>query len=117
MGGRTGGAAIIAGQPAAGGLPQSGGMVTGGVPMTGGRPQSGGNPQHGGTPPNGGHPQNGGQVAGGAIAPVERCGDGVRQGQEACDDGNPEDTDECTTECEEPRCGDGYTQAVRGEVR
>jgi len=39
-----------------------------------------------------------------------RCGDGVRQAGEACDDGNDIEDDECTPACATPRCGDGITQ-------
>ena len=37
-----------------------------------------------------------------------RCGDGVVSSGEACDDGNDDDTDACTNQCLEARCGDGY---------
>ena len=41
--------------------------------------------------------------------PPPRCGDGViNQPTEACDDGNREDGDDCTQQCQESRCGDGY---------
>ena len=30
------------------------------------------------------------------------CGDGVRQGEEQCDDGNTDDADGCTRVCERP---------------
>ncbi|MGB1277790.1 MAG: DUF4215 domain-containing protein, partial [Nannocystaceae bacterium] len=35
------------------------------------------------------------------------CGDGVVQGDEACDDGNTDDADACTNMCQLPLCGDG----------
>ena len=41
----------------------------------------------------------------------ERCGDGVLQSDEYCDDGNPDNTDACTTSCLGPSCGDGYKQS------
>ncbi|MEZ4361847.1 MAG: OmpA family protein [Kofleriaceae bacterium] len=40
-----------------------------------------------------------------------RCGDGRVTGGEVCDDGNQDNTDECTTSCALPACGDGYLQA------
>ncbi len=39
------------------------------------------------------------------------CGDGVLGGTEACDDGNDDDEDACTTACERARCGDGFVEA------
>ena len=36
-----------------------------------------------------------------------KCGDGILQPGEACDDGNVADGDGCTSICTEPRCGDG----------
>ncbi|MBN2191306.1 MAG: DUF4215 domain-containing protein [Polyangiaceae bacterium] len=44
-------------------------------------------------------------------APPSRCGDGVVDDGEECDDGNPNDRDDCTTLCLSPRCGDGFVQA------
>ena len=38
------------------------------------------------------------------------CGDGNVDPGEACDDGNADNTDNCTNTCEFPRCGDGFTQ-------
>ncbi|MDC0747408.1 DUF4215 domain-containing protein [Polyangium mundeleinium] len=38
------------------------------------------------------------------------CGDGVLSNAEVCDDGNTDDTDECTTMCKVPSCGDGVVQ-------
>jgi cysteine-rich repeat protein len=35
------------------------------------------------------------------------CGDGVIEGDEACDDGNAVDEDLCTNACASPSCGDG----------
>jgi cysteine-rich repeat protein len=40
-----------------------------------------------------------------------RCGDGVRNGNEECDDGNTIDTDSCTSKCLLARCGDGIVHA------
>ncbi len=37
-----------------------------------------------------------------------RCGDGVVSSGEDCDDGNDDDTDACTNQCLEARCGDGF---------
>ena len=39
-----------------------------------------------------------------------RCGDGIRDGNEACDDGNMSNTDSCTNACELARCGDEFKQ-------
>jgi cysteine-rich repeat protein len=36
-----------------------------------------------------------------------RCGDGIVDAGEACDDGNNEGSDACNPDCTEPRCGDG----------
>jgi cysteine-rich repeat protein len=35
------------------------------------------------------------------------CGDGTTSGSEACDDGNADDGDACTSACTRARCGDG----------
>ena len=40
-----------------------------------------------------------------------RCGDGIRQDLEACDDGNSLSTDSCTVNCTIARCGDSFVQA------
>jgi cysteine-rich repeat protein len=40
-----------------------------------------------------------------------RCGDGVVDPGEQCDDGNAVDTDACTTACRLATCGDGILQA------
>ena len=39
-----------------------------------------------------------------------RCGDGIPQAGEACDDGNRRQTDACLDNCELARCGDGVTR-------
>jgi cysteine-rich repeat protein len=39
---------------------------------------------------------------------TESCGDGVKNGDEECDDGNDVNTDTCTDECKLPACGDGH---------
>ena len=50
------------------------------------------------------------------------CGDGVVDspdagvGMEECDDGNTDDTDDCTNACKKPVCGDGITQPGHGEA-
>ena len=49
-----------------------------------------------------------------ASCKAPRCGDGVVQGSEACDDGNDIDDDACRNDCSLPRCGDGIVQS--GEV-
>jgi cysteine-rich repeat protein len=40
-----------------------------------------------------------------------RCGDGVAEGLEVCDDGNLDDTDACLSACVLAACGDGAVQA------
>ena len=45
------------------------------------------------------------------IAGVIECGDGEREGNEVCDDGNAIDTDGCRTSCAAAACGDGVVQA------
>jgi cysteine-rich repeat protein len=44
------------------------------------------------------------------------CGDGIRQLGEACDDGNLDDDDGCSSACEVERCGDGILQPGIGEA-
>jgi cysteine-rich repeat protein len=39
------------------------------------------------------------------------CGDGVTEGGEACDDGNGDPTDSCTNQCHTPSCGDNVVQS------
>ncbi len=39
------------------------------------------------------------------------CGDGVVEGDEACDDANDDETDDCLSTCELASCGDGFVQA------
>ena len=39
-----------------------------------------------------------------------RCGDGRVSGAEICDDGNTDNTDDCTNACLAPACGDGVVQ-------
>src|SRR5262249_2761034 len=39
------------------------------------------------------------------------CGNGVLELGEACDDGNADNTDACTTACKPAVCGDGYVEA------
>src|SRR5262245_25176459 len=43
------------------------------------------------------------------------CGDAVVDEGEECDDGNLEDTDDCTTKCLKAACHDGFVQAGIGE--
>jgi len=44
-----------------------------------------------------------------------RCGDGVVEGDEQCDDGNEVDDDSCSGACRLPACGDGILQLGAGE--
>jgi cysteine-rich repeat protein len=41
---------------------------------------------------------------------ASRCGDGVTQPPEQCDDGNRDDGDDCLTDCVKARCGDGVVE-------
>jgi len=43
----------------------------------------------------------------GAACALATCGDGTLHAGEACDDGNGDDTDACTTVCQLASCGDG----------
>ncbi len=43
--------------------------------------------------------------------PATRCGDGVQDPGEACDDANVDNTDSCLSNCESAVCGDGYVLA------
>jgi cysteine-rich repeat protein len=40
--------------------------------------------------------------------PAAKCGNGVVEAGEACDDGNVDNTDHCLDTCEAASCGDGY---------
>ena len=42
-----------------------------------------------------------------AIEPQVSCGDGLVEGVEECDDGNPVDGDGCDTNCTNTACGNG----------
>ena len=44
-----------------------------------------------------------------------RCGDGIVQSGEECDDGNAVDDDACSNACVAARCGDGVINAMPGE--
>ena len=44
---------------------------------------------------------------------VAVCGDGEMKGDEACDDGNADPSDGCTSVCQLARCGDGVTRTQR----
>ena len=44
---------------------------------------------------------------GGGTPALPVCGDGLVQGDEACDDGNWDETDACLSTCQTARCGDG----------
>src|SRR3989338_1846812 len=43
-----------------------------------------------------------------------RCGDSIKNGAEACDDGNSNNNDACTTLCALTRCGDAIVQSQNG---
>mgnify|MGYP000628046829 CR=1 FL=1 len=40
------------------------------------------------------------------------CGNGRVEGEEQCDDGDPDDTDDCPTTCRFAYCGDGFLRAA-----
>jgi cysteine-rich repeat protein len=44
------------------------------------------------------------------------CGNGVTESGEECDDGNTEDNDACTNECDFNVCGDGHVNWSGGEL-
>ena len=44
--------------------------------------------------------------------PEPICGDGVAEAPETCDDGNPDDSDECPGTCAPAFCGDGFVRAA-----
>lgn len=50
-------------------------------------------------------------------SPEARCGNGVLDQEEECEDGNTQDGDDCSAEClfESGRCGDGIVQRALGE--
>lgn len=50
----------------------------------------------------------------GTCAPA-RCGDGVLDPGEDCDDENTDDSDSCPSTCQFARCGDGFVQAGSDE--
>jgi cysteine-rich repeat protein len=43
---------------------------------------------------------------------LPRCGDGITDTGEECDDANLVETDACSSVCELPRCGDGFRQGT-----
>ncbi len=43
--------------------------------------------------------------------PGADCGNGIVEADEACDDGNGDDSDDCPASCQPAACGDGYVQA------
>lgn len=44
------------------------------------------------------------------------CGDGVVQGDEGCDDGNADDNDACSSDCQLTSCSDGVRNGDEGAV-
>jgi cysteine-rich repeat protein len=42
------------------------------------------------------------------VCRLQRCGNGVQDPNEQCDDGNAFNDDACTTQCTNARCGDGF---------
>jgi cysteine-rich repeat protein len=64
----------------------------------------------GGTGGSSGGSTSSGTGGAGGLPPGD-CGNGHVDGAEECDDGNADDTDDCTTTCKIPRCGDGFVQS------
>ncbi|MFT3766586.1 MAG: DUF4215 domain-containing protein [Minicystis sp.] len=58
----------------------------------------------------GGGGGTGGSGGGSGGAYEGHCGDGRVDPGEECDDGNSDDTDDCTSTCQVARCGDGFVQ-------
>jgi len=54
---------------------------------------------------------NGNNVSGVCISTGAECGNGTKEGDEECDDGNEVNTDACTNACEDAVCGDSIVQA------
>lgn len=50
------------------------------------------------------------------LSPEPACGNMFREAGEACDDGNTEDEDGCSSRCQAERCGDEIVQASRDEA-
>ncbi len=44
-----------------------------------------------------------------------KCGNGVKEGEEKCDDGNGDNGDRCTVACTLATCGDGHWQPLGGD--
>ena len=55
-------------------------------------------------------PEDGTDGDDGDDGPVAACGNGIREGDEECDDGNAIETDDCVSTCLAAACGDGYVQ-------
>ncbi len=45
-------------------------------------------------------------------APAIRCGNGVPEGTEQCDDGNTNNVDDCSNTCRTPVCGNGVREGT-----
>ncbi|MFH2063126.1 MAG: DUF4215 domain-containing protein [bacterium] len=45
-----------------------------------------------------------------------RCGNGITETDEQCDDGNSQNNDACTNICQNNVCGDGFVNAAGGEM-
>ena len=48
-----------------------------------------------------------------SLVTPESCGDGIVNGEEQCDDGNDDETDDCRNSCEHYQCGDGIKHSRR----
>ncbi len=53
------------------------------------------------------------EAAGADYVPQLRCGDGLQQRWEPCDDGNQGNADDCVEGCRLARCGDGFLRQNR----
>lgn len=110
-GGKGSGGSSNAGGTSTGGT-SSGGASAGGSD-TGGLGGSTGAGDTGGTG-GGDTGGTGGGGTGGSSGPAV-CGDGQVQAPEPCDDGDFDNTDDCTEQCKLPACGDGYVQPSANE--
>lgn len=90
----------------------SGGARSGGDGGAGGLAGAGGQAGVGGSGGNAGQAGSGGDGGTGGIAPMDDCGDRVRQAVEACDDGNRRDDDGCAADC--TRIENGFRCPVAG---
>ena len=56
-----------------------------------------------------------GDAVGRECSRAPRCGDGIAQAGEGCDDGNGSENDACLTTCRANTCGDGFLHLASEE--